>query len=125
MYCSHRLAAALGLCFAVAGSPALSAQHEFDGVYSGKRLLTKGSGQDCPAEDNVSVNIHGEVLSFTNSALRNFGIGFYPRQDGSFHLTYTDDGGDIVNILGHINGDVIEADVSNPPCEYHWDLKKE
>ena len=120
-----RPAAALCLCLAVAGIPALGAEHAFDGIYSGKRVLSKGSGPDCPTEDNVSVNIHGEALSFTNSALRNFGVGFHPQQDGSFHLTYTDDGGDIVNILGHINGDVIEADVTNPPCEYHWHLKKE
>src|SRR5215472_7365780 len=113
---SLRLAAALCLSLAVAGIPALGAEHAFDGSYSGKRVLTKGSGPDCPAEDNVSVNIHGEVLSFTNSALRNLGIGFYPQQDGSFHLTYTGDGGVIVNILGHINGGVIEADVTNPPC---------
>jgi hypothetical protein len=125
MSCSHRLAAALGVCLAVAGIPALGAEHAFDGVYSGERVLTKGSGPDCPAEDNVSVNIHGEVLSFSNSVLQNFGIGFYPQQDGSFHPTYTDDGGDIVNIIGHINLDVMAADVTNPPCEHHWHLKKE
>ena len=122
---SRGLAVALGLFLALAAIPALGAEHAFDGVYSGKRVLTKGSGPDCPAEDDVSVNIHGAVLSFTNSALRNFGVGFYPQQDGSFHLTYTGDGGAIVNILGHANGGVIEADVTNPPCEYHWHLKKE
>jgi hypothetical protein len=96
-----------------------------DESYSGKRVPTKGSGPDCPADDNVSPNIHGAVLSFTNRALRNFGIGFYPQRDRSFHLTYTDNRGDIVNILRHVNGDIIEADVTNPPCEYHWHLKKE
>ena len=113
-----------GLVCLVAG-PALAADHTFDGVYSGERVLTKGSGDPtCPAEDGVSVTIHGETLSFTNSALRNVGIGFYPHQDGSFHLIYSDEGGDAVNIVGRVFGDVIEADVTNPPCEHHWHLTK-
>ena len=116
----------LGLCLAVARSPALGAEHTFDGDYSGKRVLTKGSaGPECPAEDDVSVTIHGETLTFTNSALKKFGIAFYPRQDGSFGSTYTDKGGDVVLIRGRIVGDVIDADVTNPPCEHHWHLKKQ
>jgi hypothetical protein len=30
-----------------------------------------------------------------------------------------------VHLVGRIIGDVIEADVNNPPCEYHWHLKKQ
>ena len=41
---SLRPAAALCLFLAVAGIPALGAEHTFDGDYSGKRVLTKGSG---------------------------------------------------------------------------------
>ena len=82
---SRRLAAALGLCLAVAVIPALGAEHTFDGVYTGKRSLTKGTvGPNCPAEENVSITIHGETLSFTNSALKKFVIGFDPHKDGSF-----------------------------------------
>jgi hypothetical protein len=59
------LAAALGLCFAVAGTPVLGAEHAFDGGCSGKRVLTKGSvNPTCPAEDDVSVTIHGDTLTF-------------------------------------------------------------
>ena len=76
MSCARRLAAVLGLGLAVAGIPALGAQHSFDGVYSGTRVLTKGSGQMCPAEENVSVTIHGQTLTFTNSALKTFTISF-------------------------------------------------
>ena len=52
---------------------------------------------------------------------------FYPEPDGSFGQTYTDEGGDIVHYHGRIIGDVMDADVTNnnPPCEYHWHLKKE
>jgi hypothetical protein len=128
----HRLiiAATSGLCLAVAGISALGAEHNFDGVYTGKRSLTKGSaGPDCPAEDNVSVTIHGETLTFTNSALKKFTQPFYPGPDGSFGQTYTDAGGAIVHYHGRIIGDVMDADVTNyatnPPCEYHWHLKKE
>ena len=129
----HRLlvaAAASGLCLAVAGIPALGAEHTFDGVYSGKRVLTKGSsGPSCPNEDSVSITIDGETLTFTNSVLQKFAQPFYPGPDGSFGETYTDAGGAVVHNHGRIVGDVIDADVTNyetnPPCEYHWHLKKE
>ena len=72
-FSSRCLASALGLYLTVAGIPALGAEHTFDGVYSGQRVLTKGS---CPAVDDVSVTIHGETLTFTNSALKKFVVGF-------------------------------------------------
>jgi hypothetical protein len=123
---SRRLAAAWALCLAVATIPALGAEHMFDGVYSGKRVLTKGSaGPNCPAEDNVSVTIHGETLTFTNSALKKYVMPFDPGPDGSFGQTHTDEDGAIVHYHGRVMGDVIEADVENPDCEYHWHLKKE
>jgi len=124
-FSSHCLALALGLCLVVAGSPALGAEHKFDGDYSGKRMLTKGSADpNCPAEDDVSVTIHGEVLTFTNSAYKNVSLGFYPRPDGSFHQTFTGAGGSTSDIVGLIIGDVIEADVNNPPCKYRWHVEK-
>jgi len=120
-------AAALGLGVAVSGSPALGAEHTFDGAYSGKRVLTKGSAPTCPVEDDVSVTVHGETMTFTDQRLKKFAISFYPGQDGSFGETYQ--GGDTVNIRGRMNGDVLDADVTDygtdPPCEYHWHLKKE
>ena len=125
-FSSRCLASALGLCLAVAGSPALGAEHTFDGDYSGKRVLTKGSaGSDCPAEDDVSVTIHGEMLTFTNSVLKKFTEPFYPGPDGSFGQTYTDVGGRAVHYHGRIVGDVIDANAENPPCEYHWHLTKQ
>jgi hypothetical protein len=111
------------ICLAVAG-PALGAEDMFDGVYTGKRVLTKGSGPRCPAEDDVSVTIHGEILTFTNSALRNFLIEFAPHPDGSFRQIYVDAGGDTVTIQGRVTGGFLDADVTNAPCEYHWHLKK-
>jgi len=118
------LAAALGLCFAVV-RPALGAEHTFDGVYSGKRVLAKGSGPSCSIVQDVSVTIHGEILTFTDSNLRNHALAFYPLQDGSFSLIYFDAGRGTANIRGHIIGDIIDADVDNPPCGYHWHLKKQ
>jgi hypothetical protein len=110
------------ICLAVAGP--VAAEDMFDGVYTGKRVLTKGSGSQCPGEDNVSVTIHGETLTFTNSALKKFLISFYPHQDGSFSQISVDVDGDTVTIHGRITGSVLDADVTNPPCEYHWHLKK-
>ena len=108
---------------AIAGS-APGVENKFDGVYIGERTLTKGSGPMCPADDNVSVNIHGETLTFTNSALQKFVMGFHPRRDGSFRQSYVHKGGAFVNIQGRVIGDLIEADVINPPCEHHWQLRK-
>jgi hypothetical protein len=51
-------------------------------------------------------------------------IGFYPGQDGSFSQIYDDEGSDEVRIKGQISGDIIDADVTNPPCEHHWHLTK-
>jgi hypothetical protein len=125
-FSSSCLASALGLCLAVAGSPASGAEHTFDGNYSGKRVLTKGSaGPNCPAEDDVSITIHGETLTFTDSELKKFVQPFYPAPDGEFGETYTGEGGHTVHYHGRIVGDVIDADAQNPPCEYHWHLKKQ
>jgi hypothetical protein len=79
----------------------------------------------CPAEENVSVIIHGQTLTFTNKVLENFIISFYPSQDGSFGEIYTGEGGGAVRIRGRVIGDVIEADVTNPPCEHHWRVTRE
>jgi hypothetical protein len=105
--CLPRLALASWFCLAVAGIPALGAEHAFDGVYSGKRILTKGSPSgECPAQDDVSVIIHGDTLTFTNSALKKFPEAFYPNKNGSFGKTYTDENGTVVHYHGHIVGDI-------------------
>jgi hypothetical protein len=110
---------------AVVGA-ALGAENTFDGVYTGKRVLTKDSGPGCPAEEEVSVIIQGKMLSFTNSALQSFIIPFNPHQDGSFNEVFIDpfDDDDTVTIYGRIAGGFLDADVINAPCEHHWRLKK-
>ena len=110
--------------------PALNAEpeHKYDGVYTGKRSLKKNEADtSCPAEDDVSVTITGETLTFTNSALKNYLMPFYPGPDGSFGQTHQDQGGDVVHYHGRIIGDVMDVDVETPEtpdCEYHWHLKK-
>ena len=124
----HRLivAATAGLCLAVAGISALGAKQNFDGDYTGKRSLTKGPpNRRCPAEDKVSVTIQGDRLTFTHSGLRKSTEPFYPGPDGSFGQTFTNEGGEIEHYHGRIIGNVMNVDVTNPPCEYHWHLKKE
>jgi hypothetical protein len=102
------------ICLAVAGS-AQGAENTFDGVYTGKRVLTEGSGPTCSAGEDVSITIDDGELTFTNSALQNFAISFDPHPDGSFHETYVDSGGAVVDIRGRINGDQLDADVTNAP----------
>jgi hypothetical protein len=113
--------------FCIVAGPALSAkpEHKYDGVCTGKRSLTKGTASaTCPAEDDVSVTITGETLTFTNSALKKHLMPFIPGPHGSFGQTHTDVGGAVVHYHGRIIGDVMDADVENPPCECHWHLKK-
>src|SRR5689334_11957722 len=71
------------ICLAAAG-PLAEAENTFDGTYNGKRTLTKGPASECPVEEDVSVIIHNAALTFTNSALQSFVIGFDPHPDGSF-----------------------------------------
>jgi hypothetical protein len=82
----------LGLIYPLTGSPlSAEAQHKYDGVYTGKRALTKGTASAaCPAEDDASVTIDGETLTFTNSALKKYIMLFAPSPDGEFGQTHTD-----------------------------------
>jgi hypothetical protein len=105
-------------------APALSAENTFDGTYTGKRVLTKGTDQTCPTEDDVSVTVHGETLTFTNSKVRGYIIGFEPHPDGSFREVSTDIGGATVSVEGRIVGDALDADVTTPTCQHHWHLKR-
>jgi AraC-like DNA-binding protein len=104
--------------------PALSAENAFDGAYTGKRVLTKGPTPQCVSSEDVSGTIAGGALTFTDSALRNYSIGFDPHPDGSFGEISTGSGGTGVLIQGRIVGGVPDADVSNGPCEHHWHLTK-
>lgn len=124
--------AAIGMACLVAGS-AFGAEpaHKYDGTYHGKRSLTKGKPSAmCPPEDDVSITIEGNVLTFTTSNLKKYVDPFYPRADGSFGQIFVDapGGAAAVEYYGRVVGDVIEADVINhlttPPCEYWWRLKK-
>jgi hypothetical protein len=67
------------ICLVVGSS--LGAEHTSDGVYSGKRVLTKGTASPmCPSAEDVSVTIHGVTLTFANRKLKKFAISFYPSQ---------------------------------------------
>jgi hypothetical protein len=76
----------LGICgmICLVADSAPGAEHRFDGVYTGKKVLVKGPASMCSAEENVSLTIHGETLRFTNSGLKQFLISFYPNRDGVF-----------------------------------------
>ena len=117
----------LGLCVMIslaATDPALGAENKFEGVYTGKRVLTKGSNQACLSEDDVSVTIHGEALTFSHGRLHNFTIGFEPHPDGSFSQISTGVEGSLLSIQGRIVGDAIEADTADSACEYHWHVQR-
>jgi hypothetical protein len=108
------------ICFAV-----LAAAGSFDGVYTGTRVLTKGpTSAGCDAREDVSVTISGNILTFTDSELRQFPIEFEPKPDGSFEEISINMGGTTVDIHGRATGSTLDADFSNPPCVHHWHLEK-
>ena len=116
---TQKFAAVAFECSAPRASP-----ETFDGIYTGKRLLTNGSASPtCPFEDDVSVKIAGKTLTFTDSRLKNgFTMPFYPGADGSFGSIYTGEGS--LHYHGRIVRDVMDVDVNISDCEHHWHLKK-
>jgi hypothetical protein len=122
----RRRLAALGICglIGLAAAGPTPGADPFDGVYSGRRVLTKGLAPPCVPSEDVSVTIQSGELTFSDSALRNFSIGFDPHPDGSFGLISTAINGASVFIEGRIVGEVLDADVTNGPCEHHWHLKR-
>lgn len=87
-------------------------------------MLTKGPAESCPANENVSVTIHGDVLTFTNAAVRNYAMGFAPQPDGNFTNSHVEIGGDIVSIRGRIEGGVLDANVTHPRASIPGSLKR-
>ena len=111
-------------CIAALSVASAASANSFDGTYTGKRILTKGAAQSCPADDAVSVIIKGNVLTFTNSNAKNYTVSFNPRPDGTFGQLSADVGGDVVLIQGHIGGNTLDADVTSAHCEHHWHLER-
>ena len=112
-----------GIIGLVVGGPARGAANE--GNYTGKRELMKGSEQICgPTEENISVSIRGNQLAFNRKGLQAT-ILFVPDPDGSFTGTFQDMAGEgTVLLRGRIVGSIIDADVMNQGCEYHWHLEQ-
>ena len=113
-----------GIALLGLATPPATLAGSFDGIYTGKRVLTKGDNPPCPAQDDVSATIQDGAVTFTNSALKNFGIGFDVQPDGSFNEIDTEMGGAVVIIHGRIVGNTLDADVINGPCQYRWHLQK-
>ena len=73
------------ICLVAGPAPSAEPEHKYDGVYTGKRSLTKGTASEtCPGEDDVSVTITGETLTFTTS-VKKYLMPFYPGQDPGSH----------------------------------------
>ena len=115
------LSAICGIALLGLATPRETLAGPFDGTYTGKQVLTKGS-QSCRTEDPVSVTIKGAIFTITNSALKNFKMRFHPRADGSFDQMAQRSG--VLIVGGRIVGNTMDADVSTDACKYHWHLEK-
>ena len=105
-------------------TPAFGAENSYDGTYTGERVLTKGDPAACMAKDPVSVVIHGNQFTFTNSRAKDYTMSFTPQADGSFEqLSAAGDA--VVSIKGHIGAGVLDSDVSTAQCTHHWHLEKQ
>jgi hypothetical protein len=115
-----------GTACLIAAMWAVAAGGPADGAYDDRRSLAKGTAPPCPSSEDVSIDVNGSELTFTDSALRTFTVEFNPRADGSFHTTYADYSGATVDIQGRAAGTVIDADVIDyaTRCEHHWHLEK-
>jgi hypothetical protein len=84
----------------------------------------KGSDRICgPTEENISVSIKDDQLAFTRKGLQAT-ILFVPDPNGSFTGTFQDMEGDTVLLRGRRAGNIIDADVMNQGCEFHWHLQR-
>ena len=121
---SHRHALALIACVVVA-VPAFGAGNSFDGTYTRERVLTKGDPAARVAKDSVSIVIHSDELTFTNSRGKDYALSFSPGPDGSFGQLSGDIGGDVVAIRGHVGAGVLDGDVISAHCTHHWYAEKQ
>jgi hypothetical protein len=113
-----------GICLAGLGS-ASAAAHMFDGVYTGKRVVTKGPASRCSAEADVTITIKSGTVRFAVGSNRSsIVIRFEPRPDGSFRRLSRGIDGSAGIVKGRIVGDVVDADVINARCEFHWHVTK-
>ena len=71
--------------------PALGTHHIFDGVYTGNKVSTKGSGSMCSVKQYVS-SLFTETLTFTDSNFRKFDLAFYPGEEWIIGLLYVNPG---------------------------------
>ena len=111
-------------CMALA-TPAFGAENSYDGTYTGERVLTKGDPAACMAKDPVTIVIHGNQLTFTNSRAKDYTMSFTPEADGTFEQLSANIGGDVVSIKGHVGAGVLDSDVSSEHCTHHWHLEKQ
>lgn len=114
------------ICIAVS-APSYGAENTFDGVYTGKKVRQEGPPDSCVAEDDVSVTIAGEILTFTDSTTKNLKIDFHPKRDGSFMKAYDALSDKYLAVQGKITGDVLDAGVFNmyTKCGFHLRLTKQ
>ena len=105
--------------------PAFGAETSYDGTYTGERVLTKGDPAVCIAKDPVSVVVHGEMLTFSNSKAKDYTITFAPRTDGSFGQLSANISGLVVHLEGQFGAGVLDSDVSSAACKHHWHLEKQ
>jgi hypothetical protein len=113
-----------GICLAGLGS-ASAAAGIFDGVYTGERMVTKGPTSRCSAEADVTITIKSGTVRFAVGSNRSsIVIRFEPRPDGSFHRLSRGIDGSAGIVKGRIVGDVVDADVINARCEFHWHVTK-
>jgi hypothetical protein len=123
--CGQVFLVVCGIALLGVATPPATLADSFDGTYAGKRVLTKGDNPSCQTEDTVSVTIKNGTLTFTNSALKNFAMGFDPESNGSFDVIDTETGDAVAVFRGRIVGNKLDADVTNGPCQHHWHLEKQ
>jgi hypothetical protein len=92
----------------------------YDGTYTGVRQVVGFNNPNCPSSSPVTIVVRENKLSFPKD------VTTIVAGDGSFS-SYSSIGGRLPisqHLSGRIQNNRIEADTTNPFCNYHMSLKK-
>jgi hypothetical protein len=128
---SFASAIAAGLASASLAGVALAANGGYDGSYHGDVTLTRGDEGLCgKASYQVTYTIVNGQFSVVYNPARHVGVNVTVAADGSFsgsqqyNLNPNTNKAELLNVSGHIAGNVLDADLEGHNCARHYHLTK-
>jgi len=113
----HRIL--VGLLTIGVSVPVLAAS-TFDGTYAGKWTVTKSQGDYCGQGGDVTRTVTDAVFV---TGWRDRDLRIHVGADGSINQSVIN-GGNLLEVKGHISGDAMAYDVTGPLCAGHYELRR-